>query len=105
MIIMCARSSMDRASDFGSGGWGFKSLRAHHIINWLHLLLPFPLLTGHGFGHGSRETSSIHRVTKVSWGKVGIAEGRLNIAVSEDLFHGNQIDSRHDSSACSRMPE
>ena len=25
-----ARSSMDRASDFGSEGWGFKSLRAHH---------------------------------------------------------------------------
>jgi hypothetical protein len=25
-----ARSSMDRAPDYGSGGWGFKSLRAHH---------------------------------------------------------------------------
>jgi hypothetical protein len=28
-IAECARSSMDRASDFGSEGWGFKSLRAH----------------------------------------------------------------------------
>src|SRR4029078_2790427 len=28
-----ARSSMDRASDFGSEGWGFKSLRAHHYIS------------------------------------------------------------------------
>ena len=28
-IATCARSSMDRASDFGSEGWGFKSLRAH----------------------------------------------------------------------------
>src|SRR5207245_11654104 len=25
-----ARSSMDRASDYGSEGWGFKSLRARH---------------------------------------------------------------------------
>ena len=24
------RSSMDRASDFGSDGWGFESLRARH---------------------------------------------------------------------------
>jgi hypothetical protein len=29
-VAECARSSMDRASDFGSEGWGFKSLRAHH---------------------------------------------------------------------------
>src|SRR5215813_11222259 len=28
-IATCARSSMDRASDFGSAGWGFNSLRAH----------------------------------------------------------------------------
>jgi hypothetical protein len=28
-VAACARSSMDRASDFGSEGWGFKSLRAH----------------------------------------------------------------------------
>ena len=35
-VAACARSSMDRASDFGSEGWGFKSLRAHHsIINTL----------------------------------------------------------------------
>ena len=26
---------MDRAPDYGSGGWGFKSLRAHHLINEL----------------------------------------------------------------------
>ena len=31
-VAACARSSMDRASDFGSEGWGFKSLRAHHSI-------------------------------------------------------------------------
>ena len=29
---------------------------------------------------------------------MGIPEGRLNIAVSEDILHGNHIDSRHDSS-------
>ncbi|CUS35682.1 hypothetical protein COMA2_20391 [Candidatus Nitrospira nitrificans] len=31
---------MDRASDFGSEGWGFKSLRAHHMhqpFTWLRL--------------------------------------------------------------------
>ena len=38
---------MDRAPDYGSGGWGFKSLRAHHII-MLHLFSWFPLLTGYG---------------------------------------------------------
>ncbi len=84
---------MDRAPDYGSGGWGFKSLRAHHRINRLHLLFSFDLLTGHGFGHGSRETSSIHRVPKVSWGKVGIPKGCLNIVVSENLFHGGYVDS------------
>ena len=26
-----ARSSMDRASDYGSEGWGFESLRARHL--------------------------------------------------------------------------
>src|SRR5438094_2977142 len=26
-----ARSSMDRASDYGSEGWGFNSLRARHL--------------------------------------------------------------------------
>ncbi len=30
---MCARGSMDRASDSGSGGWGFESLRARQIRN------------------------------------------------------------------------
>jgi hypothetical protein len=28
--IVCARSSTDRASDYGSEGWGFESLRARH---------------------------------------------------------------------------
>jgi hypothetical protein len=28
----CARSSMDRASDYGSEGWGFKSLRARQYF-------------------------------------------------------------------------
>src|SRR5699024_414114 len=27
----CARSSTDRASDYGSEGWGFESLRAHEL--------------------------------------------------------------------------
>ena len=29
---MCARSSMDRASDSGSECWGFESLRAYHVV-------------------------------------------------------------------------
>ncbi len=29
--FFCARSSKDRATDFGSVGWGFESLRAHHL--------------------------------------------------------------------------
>ena len=34
-LCTCVRSSMDRASDFGSEGWGFESLRAH--FGWLDL--------------------------------------------------------------------
>ena len=80
---------MDRAPDYGSGGWGFKSLRAHHRIKRLHIISPFPLLTGYGFGHGSRETSSIHCVPKVSWSKVGISKSGLNVTMAENLFHRN----------------
>ena len=65
---------MDRALDYGSRGWGFKSLRAHHRIERFHLSSPFSLRTGHGFGHGSRETSSIDSISKISWGKVGMSE-------------------------------
>ena len=96
-----ARSSMDRAPDYGSGGYRFKSCRAHHQINRLPPLVPVRLL----IGHCSSQTSSIDCVSQVSWGKAGIAEGHLNIAVSEDLLHGNQIDSRHDSSTCCGMAE
>ncbi len=35
IIYRCARSSMDRAPDYGSGGYRFKSCRAHHEINSL----------------------------------------------------------------------
>ena len=92
-VAACARSSMDRASDFGSEGWGFKSLRAHHRIKRLHLLSPFSLLTGHNCG----ETSSIHSLTKVSWCQVGIPKGCLYNAVTENLLHGHQVNSCHDS--------
>lgn len=30
---VCARSSMDRASDFGSEGWEFEPLRAY-LLKW-----------------------------------------------------------------------
>src|SRR6185503_21312167 len=30
-LMTCARSSTDRASDYGSEGWGFESLRARHL--------------------------------------------------------------------------
>ena len=29
--LFCARSSMDRAPDYGSGGYRFKSCRARHV--------------------------------------------------------------------------
>ena len=29
--LFCARSSMDRAPDYGSGGYRFNSCRAHHF--------------------------------------------------------------------------
>lgn len=31
-FFLAARSSMDRATDFGSVGWGFESLRAGHYL-------------------------------------------------------------------------
>jgi hypothetical protein len=64
----------------------------------LHLLFPFPLLTGHGLGHVSRETASIYSISKVCWGKMGIPEGCLNITVAKNLFYRDQIYSRHDPS-------
>lgn len=33
---VCARSSMDRASDFGSEGWEFEPLRAY-LFKWIYL--------------------------------------------------------------------
>ena len=45
-----------------------------------------------------RKTSSIHSIPKESWSKMGIPEGYLNITVAKNLFHGDQIYSRHDSS-------
>ena len=40
-----ARSSTDRASDYGSEGWGFESLRAHSFFSfYFPLFLPRPLL-------------------------------------------------------------
>ena len=32
VLFNCVRSSMDRAPDFGSDGWGFESLRAHAYV-------------------------------------------------------------------------
>ena len=43
---ICARSSTDRASDYGSEGWGFESLRAHKGKPRLILCI------GRGFGMG-----------------------------------------------------
>ena len=35
----CARSSTDRASDYGSEGSGFESLRAHQNLNKFYFAL------------------------------------------------------------------
>ncbi len=32
----------DRASDFGSEGWGFESLQARHIWRFVAIMSPFP---------------------------------------------------------------
>lgn len=37
MNICCASSSMDRALDYGSRGWGFESLLARNSARWLVL--------------------------------------------------------------------
>jgi hypothetical protein len=44
----------------------------------LHLFFRFLLQAGHGFGHGSSQTSSIHCVPKMPWSEMGIPERRLN---------------------------
>src|SRR5690606_15339658 len=82
-----------------SEGWGFKSLRAHHIINRLYLFLRFFLFLGHGFGHGSTQTASIHGFSKMSWCEVRVPHSRLNITVPEDLLHRYEIDACHDTAA------
>jgi hypothetical protein len=71
----------------------------------LYLFLGFFLFLGHGFGHGSTKTTSIHGLPKMSWCEVRIAHSRLNITVPEDLLHGYEIDSRHDTAAGCGMPE
>ncbi len=40
-------AQLDRASDYGSGGWGFDSLRAHHIFKDFYVLalVPFQEVT------------------------------------------------------------
>ena len=52
----------------------------------VYLLSQIPLLTGYGFGHGSRKTSSIYCVSKVLWSKVGIAKSGLNVTVAENFL-------------------
>jgi hypothetical protein len=37
VLDMCARSSVDRASVFGTEGRGFESLRAYHFLD-MHVL-------------------------------------------------------------------
>ena len=51
-----ARGSMDRAPDYGSGGWGFKSLRARQIDRHIQ----FPLS-----GVSSRARTSLARSIRV----------------------------------------
>ena len=51
-----ARGSMDRAPDYGSGGWGFKSLRARQIDRHIQ----FPLS-----GFSSRARTSLARSIRV----------------------------------------
>jgi hypothetical protein len=74
MSSIRARSSMDRAPDYGSGGWGFKSLRAHHRINNLHPLLA-PSLGWLGFGHGCRNTVEWIEY-RGAWGSLSLKSNR-----------------------------
>jgi hypothetical protein len=48
---MCARSSTDRASDYGSEGWGFESLRACEFLLLLAKESSAVAKAGNSVGH------------------------------------------------------
>ena len=60
-----ARSSTDRASDYGSEGWGFESLRAHKGKPRLILCI------GRGFGMGGLGRGCALRIGTRLWWKRG----------------------------------
>ena len=98
---------MDRAPDYGSGGWGFKSLRAHQEIKGLSLLFPFPLLASHSFDHTFRqrlnqgaEAAPVDGLLEMLRGEVGVAFCRLEVQMAQDLADAEQVAPRHDSSTC-----
>src|SRR5258705_13979868 len=63
----CARSSTDRASDYGSEGWAFESPRAHSRSCWQEAVLGSggrlcrveDGSTSHGISNGSVEMRSV----------------------------------------------
>src|SRR5262249_10181388 len=89
-----ARSSTDRASDYGSEGWGFESLRARHRLSrsqrrplsgWIVVLVIWPY-----FGLTSLVGSVIEPVgvaVHVTWVEVPVqVEGRGDAGVPHDLL-------------------
>ena len=84
-----ARSSTDRASDYGSEGWGFESLRAHKGKPRLILCI------GRGFGMGGEGVCSSSRgEVVVEEGLVWECAGCLFNIVRNDV-DGGSISSKH----------
>ena len=61
--LVCARSSTDRVSDYGSEGWGFESLRARLKLKQLKYLTNYTLSEYENF---MREINSDIKITDIS---------------------------------------
>ena len=79
----CARSSTDRASDYGSEGWGFESLRARSVLRQTTR----PLTSGNAGGGLARSSSISSRTAPVSGPCCRDAAG----TVSADAFSAPAI--------------
>ena len=120
-LMTCARSSTDRASDYGSEGWGFESLRARHQK-------PFPAFRGASVGslttllttvvsplaHGrwplpcraKRRIHARNRGTLNLFDHIDIRSCRhRNRAMKQNALHRCCLDTHREQQRGTRMPK
>jgi hypothetical protein len=77
---------MDRAPDYGSGGWGFKSLRAHHFARSYERELSGDLAR---VLLGCRIPSHFHWVEPIH--KTSVSRLKVNVCLRSELFRKFQV--------------